>query len=136
MALSSSDLLFVYGSLRRGSAHSNAARLAGESIWLGTATITGRLYRVDWHPALTLDGKTRVTGDLLRLHDPAASLPWLDAFEGCGADDPLPHDYRRELCAVETASGAVTTLVYVWNLPVAGLTIIPSGDWLAHDPQA
>lgn len=124
-------LLFVYGTLRRGSDHANAARLAGESEWLGTATLSGTLFRVSWHPALVREGEGRVTGDLFRLHDPAASLPWLDAFESCGTDDPPPHDYRREIAQIETAHGSVQAMVYVWNLPLDGLERIASGDWLA-----
>ncbi|MDM7956796.1 gamma-glutamylcyclotransferase [Blastomonas sp.] len=125
------DLLFVYGTLRRGSDHPNAARLARESDWLGTASLTATLYRVSWHPALVLEGCDAVTGDLLRLHDAAASQPWLDAFEGCAADDPLPHDYRRETAKLVTQRGTATALVYVWNLAVDGLERIASGDWLA-----
>ncbi|WP_017669568.1 gamma-glutamylcyclotransferase family protein [Blastomonas sp. AAP53] len=124
------DLLFVYGTLRRGSDHPNAARLAQDSEWLSTATLTGTLYRVSWHPALVLEGTDTVTGDLLRLHDPAASLSWLDAFESCGPDDPPPHDYRRESVQVMTAQGLVSAMVYVWNLPLEGLERIASGDWL------
>ena len=123
-------LLFVYGTLRRGSDHANAARLARESEWLGTATLIGTLYRVSWHPALVLEGSDIVTGDLLRLTDPTASLPWLDAFESCGPDDPPPHDYRREMAEVTTADGPVSAMVYVWNLPLTGLERIASGDWL------
>lgn len=125
-------LLFVYGTLRRGSDHPNAARLASESAWLGTATLTGTLYRVSWHPALVLEGDDTVTGDLLRLTDPAISLPWLDAFESCGPEDPPPHDYRREMAEVMTADGAVPAMVYVWNLPLDGLERMPGGDWLAE----
>lgn len=124
-------LLFVYGSLRAGSDHPNAARLAQESAWLGKATLTGTLYRVDWHPALVLEGSDTITGDLLHLHDSASSLPWLDEFEGCAPDDPHPHDYRRELCNVIAPAGAVAALTYIWNLPVTALARIPSGDWLA-----
>lgn len=123
-------LLFVYGTLRRGSDHANAARLARESEWLGNATLTGTLYRVSWHPALVLEGSDSVTGDLLRLHDASASLPWLDAFESCGPDDPLPHDYRREMAMVSTPSGEALVMVYIWNLAVDGLERIASGDWL------
>ncbi|WP_446653204.1 gamma-glutamylcyclotransferase family protein [Blastomonas sp.] len=133
MSAIQTDLLFVYGTLRRGSDHDNAARLSAESEWLGTGTLAGTLYRVSWHPALVLDGEDTVTGDLLRLTDPAASLPWLDAFESCGPDDPPPHDYRREIATVLTAGGAVKAMVYVWNLPTGGLERIASGDWLeAH----
>ena len=125
-----SDLLFVYGTLRRGSGHANARRLARESNWLGTATLRGTLYRVSWHPALVLEGSDTVTGDLLRLTDPAASLPWLDAFESCGPDDPPPHEYRRELATVMIDRGAIAAMVYVWNLPLDALERIASGDWL------
>lgn len=134
MSAIQTDLLFVYGTLRRGSDHANAARLARESAWLGHATLSGTLYRVTWHPALVLDGEDTITGDLLRLTDPAASLPWLDAFESCGPDDPPPHDYRREIAEVLTANGAVEAIVYVWNLGVEGLERIASGDWLAIAP--
>lgn len=130
MSAIQTDLLFVYGTLRRGSDHENAARLARESAWLGTATLPGTLYRVSWHPALVLEGEDSVTGDLLRLRDPAASLPWLDAFESCGPDDPPPHDYRREIAPVMTAGGAEQAMVYVWNLGVGGLERMPGGDWL------
>jgi len=126
-----SDLLFVYGTLRRGSDHANAARLAHESEWLGRASLNGTLYRVSWHPALVLEGADTVIGDLLRLHDRAASLRWLDAFESCGPDDPPPHDYRREMAEVATANGQANAMVYVWNLPLDGLERMVSGDWLA-----
>ena len=133
MSAIQTDLLFVYGTLRRGSSHANAARLAAESEWRGTTTLVGTLYRVSWHPALVLDGGDSITGDLLRLTDPAVSLPWLDAFESCGLDDPPPHDYRREIAEVMTAGGAVEAMVYVWNLPLDGLERIAGGDWLeAH----
>jgi gamma-glutamylcyclotransferase (GGCT)/AIG2-like uncharacterized protein YtfP len=133
MSAIQTDLLFVYGTLRRGSDHENAARLARESSWLGNATLVGTLYRVTWHPALVLEGEDTVIGDLLRLTDPAVSLPWLDAFESCGPDDPPPHDYRREIATVMTADGAVDAMVYVWNLPLDGLERIAGGDWLeAH----
>lgn len=131
MSAIQTDLIFVYGTLRHGSDHGNAARLARESTWLGTATITGTLYRVSWHPALVLEGADTVTGDLLRLTDPAASLPWLDAFESCGPDDPPPHDYRREIAHVMSVDGPMPAMVYVWNLSVDGLERIASGDWLA-----
>ena len=130
MSAIQTELLFVYGTLRRGSDHANAARLAAESEWLGTATLVGTLFRVRWHPALVLQGDDVVTGDLLRLTDPAASLPWLDAFESCGPDDPPPHDYRREVASVMTAGGPVEAMVYVWNLPLDGMERIESGDWL------
>ena len=130
-AIQTPPLLFVYGTLRRGSDHANAARLAHESQWLGHASLTGTLYRVSWHPALVLAGSDTVTGDLVQLTDPDASLAWLDSFEGCGPDDPPPHEYRRESAQVMTPNGPTFAMVYVWNLPLIGLERIATGDWLA-----
>lgn len=124
------DLLFVYGTLRRGSAHPNAARLSAEAEWLGRAQLAGRLYRVDWYPALVPAKEVTATGDLFRLADPARSWPWLDAFEGCGADDPEPHEYRRAPATVMLRGTAKAAQTYLWNGPVDTLEPIASGDWL------
>ena len=123
MSAIQTELLFVYGTLRRGSDHANAARLARESEWLGTATLVGTLFRVSWHPALVLVGDDVVTGDLLRLTDPAASLPWLARdwvpLRQAFARDPQPlalwrHDGQR--LTVEGMLQAVRLLLAVLRL--------------------
>lgn len=124
-------LLFVYGSLRRGSRHENAQRLADESVWLGAATAQGRLYRIDWYPAFVPGESGEVRGDLVELADPTTSLPWLDRFEGCSPDDPQPHEYRRETIELVCPGSTVTASTYVWTLAINGLQPITSGDWLA-----
>lgn len=130
MEPSRDDLLFVYGTLRRGSDHANAARLARESVWLGQASVAGRLIALGWYPALIPGGAGGVTGDVVRLIDPASSWPWLDIFEGCGPDDAEPHEYRRERLAVSGLAHVSAAMAYVWQRDPAGRAVIASGNWL------
>lgn len=125
-----SDLLFVYGSLRPGAGHAMGAWLAEHARHEGPAWLAGAaLYRVSWYPGLAA-GPGRVRGDLFRLHEVAAALRELDAFEaihGC-ADD----EYERRPCTVVRADGsAVTAWAYWYRLPVRELEGVASGDWLA-----
>ncbi len=132
--MSDTDLLFVYGTLRRGCGGDEARALHGVAEWLGQGRTSGRLYRVSWYPALVLDaaGEEWVAGDLFRLHDPAAALAWLDRYEECGPEFPEPQEYRRVIAEVEGpgGSGSVRAWVYVYARAVAGLPLIESGDWL------
>lgn len=132
------DLLFVYGTLRHGAAltadaeRGLAERLRGLFIPLGLARLRGWLYRVADYPALVPDDAGGwVTGELVRLRDPAQALALLDAYEECSEDFPVPHEYRREVLAVEGQDGPALAWVYAYVLPVDGLTPVPGGDWLA-----
>lgn len=128
-------LLFVYGSLRRDSAHAMSAWLAARAEWLGTAICReARLVRVSWYPGLVpgVPGE-QVHGDLYRLRDPAGSWPGLDAFE---AVTGAPGDeYACRPCLVMMADGReVQARAYWYRLPVAGLEPVPGGDWLRAEP--
>lgn len=65
-----SKLLFVYGSLLRGSRHPMARRLALESRKLGPATVTGRLYDLGFYPGAVPSANPQelVHGELLMLY--------------------------------------------------------------------
>jgi len=71
------DLLFVYGSLRRGSPHPLAIRLAENARWLGLAGYRGLLFDIGAYPGAVPadDPARRVRGDLYRLTDPAPARP-------------------------------------------------------------
>jgi len=127
------DLLFVYGTLRRGCATPWARRLARESSWLGEAHVRGRLYRIDGYPGLvvTETGGT-VRGDLLRLNDPAETLAWLDAYEETGPAFPEPWEYRRVAAPVHQGGrGERRAWTYVYDWPVTELQPLADGDWLS-----
>ncbi|MCK7476020.1 MAG: gamma-glutamylcyclotransferase [Rhodopseudomonas palustris] len=110
----------MYGTLMRGFDHPMARLLRGQrrfsrrgavpvagSIWCGT--IRG------WSIAMSL--ASRVHGHLFRLRQPTQLLAELDDCEGCGADAPLPAEYRRELRTITAADGtAQQAWVYLWQL--------------------
>lgn len=133
--MSDTDLLFVYGTLRRGSAHAMGRWLAARADWLGVATCApARLYRVGWYPALVTGGAPgdTVTGDLYRLHDTATLWPALDDFEAVAGRD----DDEYERCLGDIRIGAHRTVrawLYAYRRPVADLPRIAGGDWLAAE---
>ena len=115
------EVIFVYGTLRAGG--SNHFRL-GNAVPLGAGTVLGRLYRVDWYPALLLDdGGDPVLGEAYEVD--TATLAALDAFEGA--------EYHRIRVRVTPADGKAGIDAWVWEFldPVDEARRIPGGDWLA-----
>lgn len=130
------DLLFVYGTLRRGCDTAQAARLHDEGAWRGTGKVRGRLYRLGWYPALVEDVAQGgwVTGDVFRMTEPEITLAWLDAYEECGPAFPQPQEYRREVISVWLACAEVRAWAYLYNRAIDGLECIAAGDWLRCRP--
>ncbi|HJT40314.1 MAG TPA: gamma-glutamylcyclotransferase family protein [Sphingobium sp.] len=124
------QLLFVYGTLRRGFDGPMACWLASVSQYRGIARAQGRLYRIDHYPGFVPGGAHWVAGDLLALSDAPTILATLDAYEECAPHFPEPHEYRRERLLVESPSGPVAAWTYVYALDVGGLARIESGDFL------
>jgi len=118
--------VFVYGTLRRGG--SNAFRMdAGE--WLGSATVRGRLYKIDWYPGLVLDpAGDPIPGDLFEVG--VAQLAELDEFEGVSAAEVEGSVYRRvETIATRPDGSTVTAWIWEWIGPVDEAR--RTTDWLA-----
>lgn len=116
-----SERVFVYGTLRRGG--SNHFRMK-DPEYLSAATVRGRLYRIDWYPALVLDAAAdEITGEI---HQVTSSvLEELDRFEG--------EEYRR--VRVDVTCGGdhrspLSVWVWEWLGAVDETCRIPSGDWL------
>lgn len=127
-------LLFVYGSLRRGSGHAMSAWLAERAVWKGEASVEGVLYRVSWYPALVpASGAGQVRGDLYRL--PASLLPELDVYEDIRQQ---PDDeYRREQGLVQMMDGSCHMAWIYWYVQSAkGMRPVPGGDWLQYQAGA
>jgi gamma-glutamylcyclotransferase (GGCT)/AIG2-like uncharacterized protein YtfP len=123
--------LFVYGTLLSGARHPMGARLAREARLLGDATIRGRLYDLGRYPGLVEaeDADGLVHGEVYTLNSPAASLLWLDLYEGI-SKDVARNDYeRRERTVRLTSGGDMTAWVYLYRAPVRGLSPIADGRW-------
>ncbi len=133
--------LFVYGTLMPAAQSDYGRkmrdRLARESQHLGPATMAGRLYDLGRYPGLFAPQAPSdiVHGGLLRLATPAATLTWLDAYEGVRPADVIEFpsetfEYERVEAQATTADGrSLTAWVYRCRLPVMNLTRITTGRW-------
>jgi gamma-glutamylcyclotransferase (GGCT)/AIG2-like uncharacterized protein YtfP len=128
-------LLFVYGTLRRGSGHLMAERLASAATYVGDASVNGALYDTGTFPAcLPPEGPAdRVHGDVWALQPAAAAelLALLDRYEGYAPDDRYDSLFVRVRVQVEFGDGSVQEAwMYRYNEVAQALTRISSGDWL------
>ena len=127
---SSPQLVFVYGTLRRGG--SNHFRMAGAEF-ISSGTIRGCMYRIDWYPGLILDP----TGDEIHGEVYAVDtdlLSALDIFEGLSAGEIEGSEYRRvETTVVKQDSQALAAWVWEWLGIVDESQRISDGDWLNEE---
>ena len=119
---SNTERVFVYGTLRRGG--SNHFRMANAEF-VTTATLHGRLYRIDWYPALVLDpAGDEIQGEVFDV--PPEQMAELDAFEGM--------EYRRIRAVVKSPYGETFhPWIWEWLLPVDESQRITGGDWLKEN---
>ncbi len=127
----SANPVFVYGTLRKGA--SNHFRM-GDSEFLGTGRIAGKMYRIDWYPALVCGGDSSVKGELYLVSD--KDLAALDTFEGITPDAEDPREYRRANTKVTLDSGGEwDAWVWEWAGGVGGAQPLDGDDWLAYEPN-
>lgn len=143
------ELVFVYGTLRRGG--SNAFRMEGAEF-IGTAKVEGALYAISWYPGLIL-GKDLgcVIGEVYQVGP--EQMRALDEFEGLSAGEIEGSEYRRVKVPLmrpledirygvqlEAPCGETPEAwAYEWKGPVDKRKRIASGDWLdsiAGQPNA
>lgn len=125
--------LFVYGTLRRDSQHGMFDLLAPQTSFFGRARVQGRLLDLGEYPGLVPSGDpgSWVSGEVYALENPPDTLARLDEYEGCGPDDPEPHEFERVEMEVVLESGARDKAwVYVYRGSTADKREIPSGDYL------
>jgi gamma-glutamylcyclotransferase (GGCT)/AIG2-like uncharacterized protein YtfP len=128
--MTTSNRLFVYGTLMRGYVHPMARLLSANADFLGDASCRGRLYMVKHYPGLVLSDEPSdiVHGELYRLREVDAMLREFDMYEACGEGFPEPTQYIRQMFSVTLADGTVSEAwTYVYNWPVEQLTRIESG---------
>jgi gamma-glutamylcyclotransferase (GGCT)/AIG2-like uncharacterized protein YtfP len=137
-----SNLLFVYGTLRRdggGPAHGYLARGA---TYAGAGRVRGRLYDLGAYPGAVPaapagtppEGSAAVRavvhGELYRMRDQAALLALLDVHEGCNTDDDEPSEFVRATTPVEVDDGPPRIAwIYWYGRPVDEGRRIPHGVW-------
>ena len=119
-------LVFVYGSLRRGSARSMSIRFPNAKF-IAKAEVSGSLYDLGEYPAaLTNESNSLVIGEAYEVDDEL--LNRLDDFEASS-------NYRRKQVEISVGSQQSTGWIYV---PAddpesyAHRTLIESGDWIEY----
>jgi gamma-glutamylcyclotransferase (GGCT)/AIG2-like uncharacterized protein YtfP len=127
-------LLFVYGTLRRGSSALMSELLAGEATYVGDATVSGVLYDTGSFPACvpTSDPTQRVHGEVYALRDESAGtlLAQLDQYEGYSPDERYGSLFVREYARVRFDDGSEELAwIYRFNNSLDQARRIPSGDW-------
>jgi gamma-glutamylcyclotransferase (GGCT)/AIG2-like uncharacterized protein YtfP len=129
--------LFVYGSLRAAAGTEWSRFLTAKSRFVGAGRARGALFRLDGYSGMTVctDDDAWVTGEVCLLNDPSSVLPFLDAYEGCGPSNPLPHEFERQVVTVLLDSGqTVEAWAYLYALENLGKARITSGDYLETKP--
>ena len=126
--------LFVYGSLRKGTLQSQAARrgigteyarfLEMNGIYVGPAKAEGRMILLTDYPGF-VDGKGTVLGDLYQVT--TAVIKKLDEYEGI--------EFERLKREVVGPDGPSDAWVYVYKFSPTGKKRIESGDWSAYTPE-
>jgi gamma-glutamylcyclotransferase (GGCT)/AIG2-like uncharacterized protein YtfP len=134
------DHLFVYGTLLSNAHDTLGAamrtRLSNETGFIGLGSTPGRLYDLGDYPGLVeakLRDRNLVAGEVLELHDAAATFYWLDLYEDVDPADPAAGLYRRvpQLAILSDGIG-IRCWIYALNEAPAAGTLIADGCWLPH----
>ncbi len=129
------EYIFVYGSLRKDIPSPARAVLDDHAEYIGEALFRGKLYEIDWYPGvIPSDNENDVVhGEVYKMVDRFEVLSKLDRYEGCSPMDPKPHAFIRKQVPVILERDEITAWIYLYDLPVDGLTQIPSGDYLKRE---
>ena len=120
--------VFVYGTLRQGDDNDITQRTPAP-LWVGRATIAGKMYHLGAYPGVLLDETTnsRVHGEVYAI-EPALERE-LDELEEVYPQQSEEY-FKREI-AVEVAGQRLMCIVYEVNPRyVVNCPQIASGDWI------
>ncbi len=132
MNVMATDLLFVYGTLRRDCPTGAHQKYLADAEFVCTANVRGKLYQVSYYPALVIDDTRPYTvkGEIYRLSG-SWQLTALDAYEECSYPALPGQEYRRCLIQAEVGNGGlVNAWVYAYQRCLDNLPLIESGDFL------
>lgn len=132
----SKELLFTYGTLRRGVESPMQRFLTDRTTWLGEATFQGKLYYVGGHPAAIPSSlkKDTVTGDLFEIDGSSDLIRRLDQYEGFDKNNHTASLYIRDKKNVRLndTTEILDAWIYLFNKGVDGSKQIHSGDYLRY----
>ncbi|MBL1259279.1 MAG: gamma-glutamylcyclotransferase [Thiotrichaceae bacterium] len=141
--MNSDDYLFVYGTLRRGAARTDAGerafvQLEADASFRGLATMDGRLFEVDGYPGgcYQFAVGSQVRGDLYQIDAATGLFSALDAYEESDSHFEQPREYQRQRVPVALGDGSVVyAWAYLYHCSIDALLVIESGDYLLWQRQ-
>lgn len=127
------DYLMVYGTLRPSFTNPFAQYLHRCCRYVGEGSFPGLLFDLGAYPGAIYrpDQTGFVWGSVFALNSLSATvLPRLDEYEGVGVGFDWPTEYVRTVIPVHCNGETLSCWVYLYNLPVGGLPVIQSGNYL------
>jgi gamma-glutamylcyclotransferase (GGCT)/AIG2-like uncharacterized protein YtfP len=125
-----SDLIFVYGTLRKDSVAAERNVLEQYAEFLGEGETQGSLYVGEYPFAVPSDSPSeRIKGEVYRLdrkHN-ARALQLLDEYEEYDPNEPAKSLYRRELTTVDVKGKRVQAWIYWYNGSLENAILMPEG---------
>jgi gamma-glutamylcyclotransferase (GGCT)/AIG2-like uncharacterized protein YtfP len=125
------ELLFVYGTLRRGCPTGAHNKFLAGATFITPARTKGKLFKVSYYPALVIDEAADwVIGEIYQLAS-TEQLAALDAYEECSYPALPEQEYQRRKITVLTDVGeSLFVWVYAYQHVSTHLEFIASGDFL------
>jgi gamma-glutamylcyclotransferase (GGCT)/AIG2-like uncharacterized protein YtfP len=126
--------LFVYGTLRKGIASPVSKAIAEDMEWVGFSKVKGELYDIGTYPgAIPADSENFITGEILKINEPAKVLPVLDGYEGFDPGNGQASEYLRKMEWFDLNDGTrLRAWIYWYNFPVTGKRRITNNDYLQY----
>ncbi len=132
MERSGHELLFVYGTLRRGFAAHALLRRLGARL-KGNGAVPGILYDLGTYPgARPAEGCGLIAGEVYAVPNAPASLAAIDRYEGYRESQPQASEFVRARVRVALQDAtAVEAWIYWLNRTGQSMKRIPGGDYAA-----
>ena len=131
------DKVFISGPLMGGSDLADELKHYQFLTYIGRGKTPGKMYNVGDYPGAVPTDAPRMYlyGDMYECNSEDA-LQMLDEGAGAVGDDPTLHHFRRDLRPVTLENGRLEQAwVFFYNMSVAGLPLIPSGDYQFHKTE-
>jgi len=131
------NYLFAYGTLLNGE-NEFAIYLKKNCSFYANGRFKGRLYDMGEYPGAINDehSSTYVHGSIFIIRNVKSVLKQLDYYEGFSTDEEQPNLFIRKPVEIESDTGIVRCWCYLYNLPVDGLPLIASGDYVKYKEPA
>jgi len=121
------DLIFVYGTLKRGFAQHKL--LLGKTQFIANGWVKGKLYKISYYPGAKLSKSGKIYGEIYKIKKPYLYrlLKELDEYEEIGYKFTKPFEYKRVVAKAHTKNTTYNVWFYEYQGKVDKKNLIKSG---------